>query len=133
MIWSGQLAISIHNCRYRPRLIILGHYPHLIGCMRDITGIYYIWLVGTDPNTLFSEIYPHFIGCLRDIKYINKDGKLVAIPVSMMEGIVEGCVDQCTNSPCHHGGQCINMYIDAVCDCFGTDYQGPFCSDLGMY
>ncbi|XP_053393740.1 axotactin-like isoform X2 [Mercenaria mercenaria] len=90
-----------------------------------------IYFGGTDPNTLFSDIYPHFIGCLKDIKYRNKDEKLVPIPVDMMEGVVEGCVDKCTNNPCHHGGHCINAYSDAVCDCFGTDYQGPFCSDLG--
>lgn len=94
-------------------------------------SFFYYFFAGTDPDTLFAEIYPHFIGCLQDIKYLNNNKKLIPIPVAMMEGVVEGCVDKCTNNPCHHGGYCINAYSDAICDCFGSDYQGPFCSDLG--
>ncbi|KAL4235944.1 hypothetical protein ACF0H5_004332 [Mactra antiquata] len=90
-----------------------------------------IYFGGTDPNTLFSEIHPHFIGCLKNIHYFDKDENFVEIPVSLMEGVVEGCLDQCENNPCHHGGHCINDYSKPTCDCFGTDYQGQFCSALG--
>ncbi|XP_060552945.1 axotactin-like isoform X2 [Ruditapes philippinarum] len=90
-----------------------------------------IYFGGTDPNTLFSDSYPHFIGCLRDIKYTNKDEKHVSVPIETLEGVQEGCIDKCTNNPCHHGGQCINTYSETICDCFSTDYQGPYCSELG--
>jgi hypothetical protein len=93
----------------------------------------HIVIAGTDPNTLFSDSYPHFIGCLRDIKYTNKDEKHVSVPIETLEGVQEGCIDKCTNNPCHHGGQCINTYSETICDCFSTDYQGPYCSELGIY
>ena len=99
----------------------------IIKCITSVL----LFITGTDPNTLFSDIYQHFIGCLRDIRFTNKDQKHVPVPVETIEGVEEGCIDKCTNNPCHHGGQCVNTYSDAICDCFGTDYQGPFCSELG--
>lgn len=99
---------------------------------------YFLWqqsnfisFAGTDPTTLFSESYPHLIGCMSDIRFLNKEGNLVPISVSMMEGVLKECMDTCMDNPCHHGGQCINGYKEAICDCFGTDYQGSFCSKLG--
>ena len=91
------------------------------------------YIAGTDPDTLFSDLYPHFIGCMSDIKFENKFGNFVPIAVTMLEGVSEGCIDKCEDNPCHHGGSCINAYSSALCDCFGTDYQGIYCADLGNY
>lgn len=98
-----------------------------------MTAVFYwhMYVAGTDPDTLFSESYPHFHGCMSDIRFQNKEGKIVPIAATMMEGVLPECTDYCTDNPCHHGGQCINNYNEAICDCFGTDYQGEFCSELG--
>ena len=66
------------------------------------------------------------------MSFINKESQDVPISVAMMKGVVPECTDMCVDNPCHHGGQCINGYKEAICDCFSTDYQGQFCSQLGQ-
>lgn len=68
---------------------------------------------------------------MSNIKFLNKEGKLVPVSVAMMKGVASECVDLCADNPCHHGGQCIDGYSEAICDCFSTDYQGQYCSELG--
>lgn len=128
---SGELTLSLDDFTKVTYLksYTRQDYTTLLDWSQRSSAVYF---GGTDPDTLFSDSHPHFIGCMRDIRYLNKNGGFVPIPVTMFEGVVEGCTDLCaTNNPCHHGGRCINAYVDTICDCFGTDYQGEFCSDLG--
>ncbi|XP_052774947.1 axotactin-like isoform X2 [Mya arenaria] len=127
---SGELTVKVDN---ETTVTSLKSYTRqefttLLDWTQHSSAIYF---GGTDPDTLFSDTYPHFLGCMSDIQYETSDSKLVPVPVTMMEGVDQGCTDRCTNNPCHHGGSCINGYDQAVCDCFGTDYEGEFCSVLG--
>lgn len=126
---SGELTVTVDNStRVTSLKAYRQDFSSSLDWSKHSSAIYF---GGTDPNTLFADSFPHFVGCMADISYINEDGRFVPIPISMMEGIQEGCINKCTNNPCHHGGQCINAYSEAICDCFGSDYEGQYCADLG--
>lgn len=41
-----------------------------------------------------------------------------------------GCRDACAiqeTQTCHHGGRCLNKYVETGCDCVGTGYTGDSC------
>ena len=50
-------------------------------------------------------------------------------------GVKVGCVSRCSENPfyCLNGGKCINYYVDAQCDCYGTGFEGQRCHVQGQF
>ncbi|VDP53426.1 unnamed protein product [Soboliphyme baturini] len=78
----------------------------------------------TEPQTAY-------IGCLRQFYLDGRRVKLRRLVESAKNpGIVVGCQDHCSSSPCEHGGICIENYetTDFYCVCKQPMiYYGPRC------
>jgi hypothetical protein len=58
------------------------------------------------------------------------------VPIRLGErsaSVKRGCQDLCRLPAyaCRHGGRCINGYVNAHCDCYGTGYEGQRCENGG--
>ncbi|GFO19295.1 contactin-associated protein-like 5 [Plakobranchus ocellatus] len=68
-----------------------------------------------------------FVGCLRNVQYTESEGYLHP-KFNVTEGVTPGCLDRCLGDRSCGPGRCINLYTPGVlCDCHGTNFEGPRC------
>ncbi|XP_055885104.1 axotactin-like isoform X2 [Biomphalaria glabrata] len=70
---------------------------------------------------------PPFVGCISDIYYDLPDGTPKAPNYNVTRSVDIGCLDLCEGARSCNLGKCINNYVNITCDCYGTDFEGPFC------
>lgn len=73
---------------------------------------------------------PAFIGCMRDVLV---DWQLVVPGQWLSDSAVNvspGCShrDRCLDTPCHNGGECVNLWQSYQCVC-PRPYEGPDCEE----
>ncbi|XP_057291854.1 contactin-associated protein-like 5 [Hydractinia symbiolongicarpus] len=83
-----------------------------------------------DADAIYEK---RFVGCISKLRYDNGVGldKEPSLAVAEEEqGTQTGCRDACAiqeTQTCHHGGRCLNKYVETGCDCVGTGYTGHSC------
>uniref|UniRef100_A0A8C9EV35 Crumbs cell polarity complex component 2 n=1 Tax=Pavo cristatus TaxID=9049 RepID=A0A8C9EV35_PAVCR len=70
-----------------------------------------------------------FVGCLEDLQVDAEAVLPVALPVSEVSPVTQGCdrTEWCLSEPCFHGGLCVDLWTTFRCDCL-RPYGGPACS-----
>lgn len=76
-----------------------------------------------------------FLGCMRALR-VNGVNFDLEERAGVTAGVSPGCRGHCTSFGihCQNGGRCVEQYNDYRCDCSGTAFDGPFCTeDVGGY
>ncbi|XP_015757758.1 PREDICTED: neurexin-3-like isoform X2 [Acropora digitifera] len=77
-----------------------------------------------------STNFDRFEGCISGIKHTNGRGSLREAHLLNTSGTVPECLDPCSqNDNCMNGGVCHDTVTEVWCDCKGTGYKGPNCSE----
>ena len=75
-----------------------------------------------------------FVGCVRNVHVTYDVSPWPGLQLYRASGVERGCRDLCATSTsrCANSGRCINDYVTATCDCFGTGFEGPRCQSTGL-
>ena len=77
------------------------------------------------PSVMFE---PRYRGSVRNILYSNCGSALMRVDMIESRGVRTNVLDRCEEeNPCKHGGICISTDSGSICDCSGTEYEGPLC------
>ncbi|POI25686.1 hypothetical protein CIB84_010564 [Bambusicola thoracicus] len=82
-----------------------------------------------DPLANNTQSQQGFVGCLEDLQVDAEAVLPVALPVSEVSSVTQGCdrTEWCLSEPCFHGGLCVDLWTTFRCDCL-RPYGGPACS-----
>lgn len=82
-----------------------------------------------DPLANNTQSQQGFVGCLEDLQVDAEAVLPVALPVSGVSPVTQGCdrTEWCLSKPCFHGGLCVDLWTTFRCDCL-RPYGGPACS-----
>lgn len=77
-----------------------------------------------------STNFNRFEGCISGIMYNNGRGPLREAVLMNTSGTFPDCLDPCSQSDhCMNGGICRDTVSEVWCDCKGTGYEGPNCTE----
>ncbi|XP_071981648.1 protein crumbs homolog 2 isoform X2 [Engystomops pustulosus] len=97
--------------------------------MQETFTVLYIGGLTQDSLLGNTQSKQNFTGCLEDL-FIDSS---IVLPQSIRDNqshdLILGCnkTDWCHANPCHHGSQCIDLWISYKCDCV-RPYTGPTCA-----
>jgi hypothetical protein len=72
------------------------------------------------------------IGCVTLVSVFIVQGndqgpQAFGIDAQTAGNVLDSCVNPCHEFRCDNGGICVNLFNRAVCDCFGTEFEGDRC------
>ncbi|RWS30076.1 Contactin-associated protein-like 5, partial [Leptotrombidium deliense] len=90
-----------------------------------------LYFGGTDPSFRIAHKQyrsKRFVGCISNISS-TVENKTQFAEIKKYSGLEADCVNQCyEKNLCRNNVPCINYYTHSTCDCFGTNFEGPYCS-----